>query len=445
MMQRILAARLRLSVIQICVLLILTVGIVSIIEWRLNLLDQAQALTASFLSKSDLLVSLNVVTPVPTEPPVAPEPPLPVVPDIQNTALNILATRSRLPGPGDLLIGQNEDQEYLQSTLDAIFPDGTDGLSEEEISIKTLRYVSSTLEPKSNSGSATKILREGYALCGGMSDSLRVLLRLAGIPARNVNLYGLTSLGGHTLVEVYYNNQWHLYDPTFGLIFYSEPEYNGAGRIPALDELITGSTKGWYVFKVLDHPWKGYDESARFFGVVRAENEYLTDFYSFPFLDQYQEMFSTTFPVSYDDNQVISFPVIADLTAENTLSIGEVDNDNTDAVSAQTITGLAGKVGMYYLIGTTDRQYLHTWFIKTPSPGFVRITIYSAEDAPPELMLLPLKATHMVTASQEGKTAQFLLRVSDPEASVQFWTSNGIFMVDAIQAEWLGESLDVSQ
>ncbi|HMB25251.1 MAG: transglutaminase domain-containing protein, partial [Chloroflexota bacterium] len=343
----------------------------------------------------------------------------------------------------DFIIAKGEDQNYLRSILKIIFPDGTAGLSEEQISIEILRYVTSALDLKDNSGSATKILREGYAICGGRGVSFETLVRLIGIPARWVNIYGLVSQGGHTVVEVYYDGQWHLYDPTYGTFFYSKPEYDKSGVVSSLNELVTESPEEWYVFKVVNQPWGEYDESTRSFGIVRAEDDYLADFYGYTFFDQYRQMFATTFPVAYDSSQIISFPVVADLTQEGSFSVGSVDNSDSDTIAATTAAETAGKTGMYYLVGETHRQYVHTWFIKTSSPGLVRITYYSTENMPPVLMLFPLKGAYAVSALQDGKKAEFLLRVSDPDASVQFWSSDDIFWVDAVQAEWLGASTDV--
>ncbi|HMB22574.1 MAG TPA: transglutaminase-like domain-containing protein [Anaerolineales bacterium] len=415
----------------VCVLAAVSAGTVTIAQWRFSLLDRVQA---------KIETSLSDLFPVkqPTAPPNLPDPvdQLPALPDLHDTVLNTLAVQSRLPNDSDLVVVKGEDLDYLQSILDKIFPDGTSRLSKEEISIEILRYIASVLKAKANSGNyATKFLRDGYALCGGKSISFQTLARMTGIPARMVNMYGLVNQGGHTMVEVYYDDQWHLYDPSFGLVFYSEPEYSGTGRIASLEELITGSVEKWYSLKVVDRPWVGYyDTSVRSFGVVQAEEDYMADHYRYPFLAQYRQMFATAFPVAYDRNQIISFPVAADLT-RGKFSVGEVDGSHNDTVAATAALETAGKAGTYYLIGTSNTQYVHTWFIKVPAPRLVRITYYSTEDMPPVLMLFPLKAAHVISSSQKDKKAEFLLRVSDPDASVQIWSSKGIFWVDAMQVE----------
>lgn len=429
------AKRFQLSIAQIfisiCVLTVVSASVVTITLWHFKILDRAQTKIKRWSSYSVVVNHLPGT--------------LPTIPDIDETVLNVLAVRSRLPIENDLLIDKAEDRNYLQSILDTIFPDGTAGLSEEEISVEILRYISSALYLKSNTGNASKILHEGYAECGGLSVSFQALVRLTGIPARKVGLYGVDWQGAHSLVEVYYDGQWHLYDPSFGMFLYSKPEYNETGRIASLDDLVTSSASGWYFFKVVEQPWAGYDESVRSFGIVRAEKDYLDEVYGYAFLDQYRQMFTTVFPVAYDDNQIISFPVIADLTDDGKFSVGVVDQSSSDIIDATAAQETAGKTGTYLLLGENCCQYVHTWFIKAPSPGFVRVTYYSTGNLSPVLMLFPLKGIYIVSASQDEKKAEFLLRVSDSESAVQFWSSNGSFWVDAIQSEWLGESINISQ
>ena len=441
-----------------CVLIMVSVGAVTIAQWRYELVDRAEAKIKNILLPQETpAASLPPATPfsltqrLPTAGslPEAPQPPLstveslPAVPDVHNAVLNILAVQSRLPDDNDLLIDESEDRAYLQSILDIIFPDGMSDLSEEEITIEIQRYVVSTLDLKPNTGNATKILQDGYAICGGMSVSFRALVRLAGIPARKVDMYGLISQGAHSLVDVFYDDHWHLFDPTYGLFFYSEAEYNQAGRIASLNELVNHAAEDWHLFKIVDQPWKGYDISLRSSKVVRAADDYLADYHGYPFTRAYRQMFATTFPVAYDDNQIISFPVVVDLTQDTRFAVGEVDNSNGDTIAATSASETAGKAVIYYLIGTSSRQYLHTWFIQVPSPGLVRVTYYSTELEPPTLMLFPLKAAQVISASQAGNKAEFLLRISDPQASVQFWSANGVYWVDAMYAEWLGSDISV--
>jgi len=359
-------------------------------------------------------------------------------------AADILAIQSRLPSVNDLWIDPREDNEFLQTVLDTIFPAGVEGFSEEEKAIEILRYTPSKLELKSKSGSlATEFLKDGYGDCGGMSIVFRTLARKVDLPTRFIYLFGVVDQGNHTLVEVYYDGQWHLFDPTFGLFFYSEPEYNQNGKVPALKELL-GNTSNWYLYKVVDQPWTGrYDEQIRSFGVVRAPEDYLAAYYGYPFVASYRQMFETTFPISYGyEEHVLSFPVVADFSVDSSFSVGEVDDDYMDVAIVTAGEETAGKVGHYSFLKNSAYQLMNTWFITAPSPGFVRITYYSTEDAPPLLILFPLKAVYVVDSKQEGNKAEFILRISDPEASIQFMSNDGMYWIDAVEAQWLGETTD---
>ena len=101
-----------------------------------------------------------------------------------------------LPVPEDLEISSDEDRAFLEEVLKSIFPHGTGGLSDEQKGIAILRYASSALELKNNGGSATKIIREGYAICGGLSHVHRVLCRMVGLPSRYIGAFNLRPIMG---------------------------------------------------------------------------------------------------------------------------------------------------------------------------------------------------------------------------------------------------------
>jgi len=75
--------------------------------------------------------------------------------------------------------------------------------------------------------------------CGATSRSMIVLLRRAGIPARKAILYSPRDRAVHTVVEVRINDEWRVFDPTYG--WYWVRPRDGAiataddlGRDPAL-------------------------------------------------------------------------------------------------------------------------------------------------------------------------------------------------------------------
>ena len=196
-----------------------------------------------------------------------------------------------LPGPKDLEISADEDEAFLNGVLKSIFPEGTGGMSDEQKGISILRYASSALELKNNGGTATKIIREGYAICGGLSHVHRVLCRMVGLPSRYIGAFNLRPImGSHAISEVYYGGKWHLLDPTFGIFFYSKTQYDGTGEIPSFHDLVTSPGR-WTAFKVVERPWIGrYDDSVRSFGVAPVEADYLKDVYRTPIMELYRKV-----------------------------------------------------------------------------------------------------------------------------------------------------------
>ncbi|MGE5775802.1 MAG: transglutaminase-like domain-containing protein [Chloroflexota bacterium] len=419
-----------------CLLTAGSAGLTSVAQWRYDLLDRAEIKIVGMLSPEKETILQPTVSTIPSLPTAFQEP---------GIVLNTLAVQSPLPTEVDLALDPADDQKFLRSILDTIFPDGTAGLTEEQISIEILRYVSTTLRLESNSGTATKILKDGHAICGGMSISFQTLVRTAGLPARYIGIFGVVNQGSHALAEVYYDGQWHLFDPTYGMFFYSKPDYDHTGHIASLTEVLATATENWYLLKAIDRPWLGqYDSNIRSFGILEVEEGYLDDFYGYSFIDAYRQMFAETFPVAYVNNQILSFPVEIDFSTVDTFSVGTLDHDDRDIINATAMLETAGKTGSYYL-GGGSLEEVHTWFIKAPSAGYVRLIYYSTDAEPPALLLFPLKAVYVVDSVQEGNKAEFLLRISDPDASLQLWTESGIYWIDAIQAEWLGASADIGR
>jgi len=76
------------------------------------------------------------------------------------------------------------------------------------------------------------MLRQGYSvLCGQASYILLRMALKAGIPARHVGLQG------HVVVEAWYENEWHMYDPDLEVIALDE-----YGNVMAVDTLARNST-----------------------------------------------------------------------------------------------------------------------------------------------------------------------------------------------------------
>lgn len=334
-----------------------------------------------------------------------------------------------LPRPEDLEISSEEDEEFLREVLRGIFPDGTDGLTAEQKGIAILRYASSALELKNNGGTATKIIREGYAICGGLSHVHRVLCRMVGLPSRYIGAFNLRPImGSHAISEVYYGGKWRLLDPTFGIFFYSKAQYDGAGEIPSFHDLVT-SPGPWTAFKVVERPWIGrYDDSVRSFGVAPVEADYLKDVYRTPIMDLYRKYVAETFPIAYGHRDPVSFPVDADLRDGDEIRVGDVDGNAGDVL--RMVTNGTGNVGGHYLGGNYPPGF-HTWSIGTPGPCRLRIEYFSTQDDPPGLEPSPLKAARVVSVRKVDRKIVIDLQATGPEVIVAVHCPEGTFAVDA--------------
>jgi hypothetical protein len=332
----------------------------------------------------------------------------------------------------DLFIPSDEDKVFLDSVLTSIFPKVTDDLSNEEKSIEILRYVASYLRLKRNGGTATKILRDGSSLCGGVARAFIILCRKTGIPARYVNSAYLPSLSSHTASEVFYEGKWHLFDPTFGVFFYSNPDYDRGGWVLSFHELFSAPYEG-AAFKVVSRPWTGqYDESVRAFGVIPVEDGYLKGKYGDSVITLYRRDLEEAFPVSYDGDTV-SYPVDANLSAERSQWFGQVDGANEELLRFRKTNSDLYKVRFFGNGGLSASAY-HTWLIKAPPNSVVSIEYYSVDANPSKLVPVPLRAAKVIESRNEDDKFVLTVRVSDPEAIVSVYCPEGSFTVDAMHA-----------
>lgn len=339
------------------------------------------------------------------------------------------------PTEDDLRVSDREDPAVLDSVLARIFPDGADALSDGQKAIEILRYASTSLLLKNNGGTATKIIREGYGICGAISTVFRTLCRRVGLPARYVGAFYLRPVqGGHAISEVYWDGAWHLLDPTFGLLYYTEPAWDGAGRIPSFHDLVLEPDR-YHPLKVCGTPWVGrYDAGIRAYGVTPAGPEYLKDVYGTGIVDLYRKYLAETFPVAYGGADLISFPVDADVTASDRFAVGAPDGDSRDVV-LQALNGDA-YVGGHYLGGSFPPGF-HTWSVRAPARSRLTLTYHATSDAPPALKLVCLKAVHLASQASSGTATTFDLTAVGPEVLFSVYCPDGTFPVDAMEVKRL--------
>src|SRR6266404_2146637 len=113
-----------------------------------------------------------------------------------------------------------ENKDYYQDLYDKL----TVGKQSDEEKIDAVySYVACKLnynETQWELGSPRRVLEAGSEYCGHLSIAMQTLLEVGGYRARAIHTSdGKQPPGTHAVVEVFYNEGWHLYDPTFGLKF----------------------------------------------------------------------------------------------------------------------------------------------------------------------------------------------------------------------------------
>jgi hypothetical protein len=115
-----------------------------------------------------------------------------------------------------------QNRDYYRDLFDEL----TSGLTSDEEKVEALnKHVSEKLsydDPEWDVESPRRVLEHGSQYCGHLSAALATLVAVA-FPVRIVQLTdGSDSPNTHVVVEVKYQNGWHLFDPTFGIVFKKE-------------------------------------------------------------------------------------------------------------------------------------------------------------------------------------------------------------------------------
>jgi hypothetical protein len=332
------------------------------------------------------------------------------------------------PTADDLLVDADEDAEYLRSILSRPLGDDPQQLSQQQIALRLLRFVPGALRLKSNSGTATSILQDGYAICGGMAIVYEQLARLANVPARRCGLMNLPVFGSHAVAECWFDDGWRLMDPTNGVFFASSPDFPRTGHILSLHELLSGDTP-WTMFKVIDKPWQGLDDLSGDPPILAVEENYLREQYGVPLLKCWRAAPDTAFPVFYLPEKFMACPVNADLTTATELKLGTADRDAYDML---LLTTNSREVGGHYL-GSGDPAAGHTLLITTAEPSIIEIEYHSIHPDFGALNVLPLAALHITAARKTDTGWLFTAKMQTSRAAAMITCPFGErFSIDAI-------------
>lgn len=176
-------------------------------------------------------------------------------------------------------------------------------------------------------------LRQGYGNCYFRSMALVSLIRMAGLPARQVALPN----ADHVLMEAYYDGMWHMFDPTYGFFCYSTGKYDGTGHIVSMDELRFQGAPQYPVFGTVPTSalWQGYySDPASVYPVPRdwrSPNEV-------PAVPDWMAYY-TTAPITSSPGGTPYFagltwcqPVVLNFMLSDSLEVGKIDGNIYDTV-----------------------------------------------------------------------------------------------------------------
>lgn len=298
----------------------------------------------------------------------------------------------------------DEDTTVLDAALRRIFKSARPPATEASI-LEILRYIPQvTALQFLNSGRGSDCLAKAQGLGDGMALAFTMLCRRIGFPARINTLHNFEFMQGHTGVEVYYDGAWHFFDSTYAAFFYTEPEYNAKGRIPALREVMTDPALRQNAFMVSDPAalWKGVHLPDA--GIRPFARDFAYGDYKFNLGQLYDQVFSKSFPVSWSPDATASFPVDVDLTQQDERWIGQPDADVLDMAGKQPDGRYPRFFGAVNIGPGRLGGAAHLLTLNVRTPGLYRITYHVTPDSPLDaLAVVEIKNALVArTATQEN-------------------------------------------
>lgn len=114
------------------------------------------------------------------------------------------------------------NHSYYRDLFDKLTINAT---SDEEKISRINTYVATKLnynEPAKSFPTPKAIIERGSCYCSNLAIAMAAITASANYPTRTVHLSDTTNyLNTHVTVEVYYQEKWHLYDPTYGIFFFN--------------------------------------------------------------------------------------------------------------------------------------------------------------------------------------------------------------------------------
>lgn len=348
---------------------------------------------------------------------------LPAVPDAPPFGCFVNRSNSE-PENRDLELHYPNDRTFLSGILNQLFGPERDQLSPEERCIRILRFLASHIELGAIPclTAPSEIIQGQRSSCGGFAEVFADMSRILGVPARYLGLFGLPGAASHALVESYYDGQWHLFDPTFGVFFYSREMHDSTGHVLSANEILIAEDPP-FMMKVVERPWQKDYPTMAGYGVRRVEEQP-----AFHVLSYWGEQCRrVAFPVAYGNSSIVSFPVDVDLRNEEEFTIGSRDEDWTDIYKQYYLNP---RVGYFYLGGDCPASF-HTLQIKAPSHSKIAIRYFCTEPKGLNLELFPLDSVHLISHNNDADSVTFEILLTRESGSAMV-AAPRLFWIDAV-------------
>lgn len=130
-------------------------------------------------------------------------------------------------------------RESIYRLADALLA-GTEGLTDHEKIMVFMEFISDFYVGINDQAGADLACRTYIADCGGYSRLLSGLAFTQGLDARIVSLDNYPRNTGHVVCELFYNDSWHVYDPTYGAFYCDSFTGNGDPDVLSFGDLSAG-------------------------------------------------------------------------------------------------------------------------------------------------------------------------------------------------------------
>ena len=293
--------------------------------------------------------------------------------------------------------------------------------ADERLCVTTMRYVNASMALGAPEAlvCASDYLDGAVSSCGGYAMVMAELLRVAGLPARYLGLFGIPSTGSHALCEVYVDGGGRLFGPAGGVFFYSRPQWDGAGEILSTEAVMTARARP-AMMQVVETPWRLNYEQEKNFPVqplLDPPTSHVMTYWS-------ENGRRGMFPVAFGNDAVISAPVDIDLRETHVHQLGE----RTGAWLDTWLKCIDDPRNGYFQIGGDCPKIHHCVRIKSAFPGRVRALYVATPESEGALQVFPLAHCLLLDMRVEGLETRLEFFVNGPEPSFLLTTPGAVWI-----------------